>query len=74
MAESPGTAHSFRQFLNLDEVDLRDDLEYHLRNALSPPEGKGLVPVVDQQHFYLSPVVGINCTRTIEAGNAMLER
>ncbi len=45
----------------------------HLGHAIAPSYHKRILPVIDHEQLYLSPVVGVNRPRRIDEGNSMFQ-
>ena len=57
-------------FFNLELYDRR---QHDLRDAHAALDVEVVISKIDQDYFYLTPVVGINGPRRVEAGNSVLE-
>jgi hypothetical protein len=55
-------------WLPLDDLVSCDD---HLGNALSILDHKGFIREIDERNLYLSPIVSIDCPRTIDDSDPM---
>ena len=67
------TTLSFIQLLHLDEVALFVLGKHHLCYALTIIDDEVLLREVDEQHHDFATVIGIDGTRSIEHGDAMLQ-
>ena len=74
MSEAAGAAFGVGELLHLDDLGLLVAGYHHLGNALAVVDDEVLLREVYQYHANLAAVVGVNGARTVEDGDALLQR
>ncbi len=74
MSKAAGAALGVGELLDLDNLGLLTLGDNHLRDALAVVDDEVFVAEVDEDDAYLAAVVGIDGARTVEDGDALLQR
>src|SRR5680860_764603 len=73
-AEAALAATCVAQLIGIDDLDTGHRRDDGLGDAVAAPDREALIAEIDQEHFHLAAIVGIDGAGAVQHGDAMLER